>query len=229
MKVKCSYCGSYISDTEEKCPNCKAPNENLKRVGNEVPTTIEELKKWYEDHNLPPEETTRFFIGKDIKEARAFGIYQDEKTKNFVVYKNKDTGARAVRYEGKDEAYAVNELYLKLKEEILHQKTMNDARRTMNTSEAFKKNQKSTLRIVIIFIVFCLCMNLFPVVLFSAYSLSNYKKGYYNSNDTIYYLYDRCSKFNQEKCEWYRYDSKKDDWSLVLNNKTVNPEDVLEL
>ena len=64
-------------------------------------------------------------------------------------------------------------------------------------------------------------MNLFPVVLFSAYSLSNYKKGYYNSNDTIYYLYDRCSKFNQEKCEWYRYDSKKDDWSLVLNNKTV--------
>ena len=129
MKVKCEYCGNYISDTDEKCPNCQAINEHLKRVGNEVPTTIEELQTWYKEHNLPPEETTRFFIGKDIKEARAFGIYKEEKTGNFIVYKNKDNGSRAVRYEGKDETYAINELYMKLKEEILHQKDLNVERR----------------------------------------------------------------------------------------------------
>ncbi len=134
MKIKCSYCDNYISDTDEKCPNCGAPNDGLKRVGNQVPKTIEELKQWYIDHNLPDENVTRFFIGKDIKEARAFGIYKDDNTGNFVVYKNKDTGVRAVRYEGKDESYAVNELYLKLKEEIMNQKSRSSSgRRSTNT------------------------------------------------------------------------------------------------
>ena len=133
MKIKCEYCGNYLSDTDEKCPNCMAPNEHLKRVGNEVPQTIDELKLWYGEHNLPPEETTRFFIGKDIKEPRAFGVYFDNQTGNYIVYKNKSTGERAIRYEGKDEAYAVNELYLKLKEEIQNQKQLNIARQISTT------------------------------------------------------------------------------------------------
>ena len=86
MKVRCEYCGNYLSDTEERCPNCMAPNEHLKRVGNAVPQTIEELKLWYKEHNLPSEETTRFFIGKDIKESRAFGIYYDDKKGNLRFY-----------------------------------------------------------------------------------------------------------------------------------------------
>lgn len=125
MKVRCKYCDSFIDEYEEKCPNCGSTNVELKRVGEGVPKTIEELKQWYVDHNLPDENTTRFFIGKDIKEARAFGIYYDEFTGNYIVYKNKDSGERAVRYEGKDQTYAVNELYLKLKEEIQNQKNRN--------------------------------------------------------------------------------------------------------
>ena len=125
MKVKCRYCDSFISDTCERCPNCGAVNEELKRVGDGVPTTISELKKWYVDHNLPDEVVTRFFIGKDYKEARAFGIYYDESKDLYIVYKNKDNGERKIRYEGKDEKYAVNELYMKLKEEILNQKSLN--------------------------------------------------------------------------------------------------------
>ena len=82
--------------------------------------TIEELKQWYVDHNLPDENITRFFIGKNYTEKRAFGIYKDEQTGNVVVYKNKDDGTRAIRYEGKDEAYGVNELYIRLKEEIIN-------------------------------------------------------------------------------------------------------------
>ena len=53
--------------------------------------------------------TDVFFLGQDIREPRAFGIYQDADGL-FVVYKNKANGERAVRYRGRDEAYAVNEL-----------------------------------------------------------------------------------------------------------------------
>lgn len=66
---------------------------------------------------------TRFFIGEDYKEPKAFGIYQDGN--RFIVYKNKADGSRAIRYDGLDEAYAVNEIYLKLKEEIANQKARN--------------------------------------------------------------------------------------------------------
>ena len=43
--AKCEYCGNYILDTESTCPNCGAVNENMKRVANGVPTTIEQLKE----------------------------------------------------------------------------------------------------------------------------------------------------------------------------------------
>ena len=79
---------------------------------------IEELKQWYEDRKIPPERVTRFFIGSNYKGAKAFGIYKDEVTDKCVVYKNKADGSRSIRYEGMDEAYAVNELYKKLKSEI---------------------------------------------------------------------------------------------------------------
>ena len=134
MKIKCDYCGNFISDTDERCPNCGATNSHLKRVGNEVPQTIQELQNWYVSHNLPPEDVTRFFIGTNVQEARAFGSYFDESTGNYVVYKNKDNGERAIRYEGKDQSYAVNELYIKLKEEIINQKSNNNVNRTVSTS-----------------------------------------------------------------------------------------------
>ena len=122
-KVKCEYCGSFIEDTEETCSVCGAVNDLHHRVARDTPQTIEELQSWYKARKLPPEETTRFFIGRNILEPRAFGIYEDNGT--FIVYKNKADGSRAVRYQGTDEAYAVNEIYLKLKEEILRQKNIN--------------------------------------------------------------------------------------------------------
>lgn len=120
-KVICDYCGSYIDSTNEKCPNCGAVNSGFQRAASDTPQTIEELKSWYASKNLPPEDVTRFFIGKNVSEARAFGIYKNENG-DYVVYKNKADGSRAVRYEGKDEAYAVNEIFLKLQAEILQQK-----------------------------------------------------------------------------------------------------------
>ena len=125
MKIKCEYCGSMFDDTLEKCPSCGATNSNVRRSTSDQPITIEGLKQWYESKGLPPEDVTRFFIGKNYTGARAFGIYKDENTGNFIVYKNKADGSRAVRYEGSDEAFAVNELLTRLKQEILEQKSRN--------------------------------------------------------------------------------------------------------
>ena len=125
MNIKCNYCGSEFDETLEKCPSCGASNINVKRSTIDQPTTIEELIEWYSQRGLPAYETTRFFIGIDYKGPRAFGIYKDERSGKIIVYKNKDTGDRAVRYEGTDEAYAVNELFMRLKQEILEQKARN--------------------------------------------------------------------------------------------------------
>lgn len=121
MEVKCDYCDNYYPDTYSFCPNCGAPNENVRVQMHTTPQTIEEFKAWYKAQNLPPYEVTRFFLGIDYRQPKAFGIYKDEYG-NVVVYKNKADGSRAVRYQGKDEAYGVNELYLRLKAEIANQK-----------------------------------------------------------------------------------------------------------
>lgn len=77
MKIKCEYCGSMIDDNNEKCPNCGATNINIKRTANFTPQTIKQLKEWYNAHNLPSEEITRFFIGKNYTKPCAFGIYKE--------------------------------------------------------------------------------------------------------------------------------------------------------
>ena len=82
------------------------------------PRTIEELKRYCAEKHMPLERM-RFFLDQDYREPRAFGIYRDGD--EFVVYKNKADGSRAVRYRGRDEAYAVRELYDKLLEEC-HQR-----------------------------------------------------------------------------------------------------------
>ena len=125
MKVKCEYCNSDIEATLDKCPNCAAPNVNIVRMTADTPGTIEELKMWYQSKKLPNAEVTRFFIGENINEPRVFGIYKDKNTGDFVFYINNAGGERAVKYCGDDEAYAVNLIFLRLKDAILDQKARN--------------------------------------------------------------------------------------------------------
>ncbi len=99
MKIKCDWCGSWINDFDQVCPNCGGVNNNYNRHANGVPQTIEELKAWAKEMNLPLQDM-RTFIGEDYKGAKAFGIYKDETDGTFVVYKNKEDGTRAVRYKG---------------------------------------------------------------------------------------------------------------------------------
>lgn len=194
MQKKCDYCGNYFDDTLEKCPSCGAPNDHIARSSNEQPETIQQLQQWYQSHNLPPENVTRFFIGKNVKEKRAFGIYKDENTGNFVVYKNKDNGQRAVRYEGKDEKYAVNELYQRLRSEVANQKNLSKNRVTTPT----RNNSRAASIFSIIFILI-----VFLVIFGIVQAFRNDPSGYYNYNGTEYYNYQN---------DWYYYDDTLNDW-----------------
>ena len=167
---------------------------------NQSPKTIEELKQWYIDRNLPSENVTRFFIGKDYKGAKAFGIYKDEITEKYIVYKNKADGTRSIRYEGVNEAYAVNELYKKLKSEIYNQKHNNPKNynryETRNKSNYNKKriNLISPLAFVLIYIVF--------IVIIAIFAVKAPRRGYYNYNNNYYY---------HQNGSWYQY-NKYDSW-----------------
>lgn len=199
MKKVCDYCGGYISETDEVCPNCGAVNEQYKRAGDGVPRTIEELKEWYTAHNLPPEEVTRFFIGKDYKEPKAFGIYQDGE--RFIVYKNKADGSRAVRYEGGDEAYAVNELYLKLKEEIAKQKAQNSNKKKTVSKALKPKKERFIDKLLSGLVTFGIIAIVIVIVGVYVYLTDN--DGYYYYNNNYYYSLDD---------NWYLYDTDTSSW-----------------
>ncbi len=113
MTVNCPYCGGTLRTDESKCPRCGAPNElyTLPRTAPIEPKTIEELREYCGAKDLPLDKL-RFFIGEDCRQPCAYGIFRDGD--QFVVYKNKADGSRAVRYRGRDEAFAVRELYLRL-------------------------------------------------------------------------------------------------------------------
>ena len=205
MKIICDYCGSIIDENNEICPNCGGTLDGVHRFAGEQPKTIAELKEWYIARNLPSEEVTRFFIGKDIREPRAFGIYQDE-FGDFVVYKNKSNGERAVRYQGTDEAYAVNELYQKLKGEIADRKS--ESAKTMyhdgveDIVEQKKANTRGKMAGLYGAIV------LVPAIMILSLVAQNTgpSRGYYQyGGDTYYY----------QNSSWYYYDDENDDWSYV--------------
>lgn len=211
MRIKCDYCDTVYEDTLSRCPSCGAAN-GKRIVSDNKPRTIDELKAWYTAHHLPPEETTRFFIGQDYKNPRAFGIYKDD-SGQFVVYKNKASGERAIRYKGKDEEYAVNELWLKLKDEIVRQKgnqnrkgaeptkythtydthgtTRYPRRKNLNTT-----GKKLLMRFGAVWIA-AIIFILVTTVINGKYN------GYYNYGGNIYF---------RSQSDWYLYDSYYDDW-----------------
>ena len=114
---QCPFCGATVRSDEKVCPGCGAANEGYVEDAPRTiyrPKTIEELKEYCAERGMPRLKM-RFFIGENYQQPKAFGIYQDKD--QFVVYKNKANGQRAIRYQGPDEAHAVNELFTKLLDE----------------------------------------------------------------------------------------------------------------
>ena len=214
MKVKCEYCDNYIDDTEEVCSFCGAPNAHMVRSGIGVPKTIEELRAFAESKNLPLQQM-RFFLGEDIREPRAFGIYKDEGG-NCIVYKNKSDGTRVIRYRGEDEAYAVNELYQKMRTEVTEQKAKRgiypvkrsvsnpfgaSSARTAETPRA-KRKRIFSLLLVLILAAFFVAAIVLP------------DNGYYYYENTYYYVEDVGDS-------WYIYDEVTETWSPCAKVKEI--------
>ncbi|MBP3196948.1 MAG: hypothetical protein J6N21_08070 [Butyrivibrio sp.] len=227
MKIKCDYCGNTYEDTQEKCPSCGAPNPSHQNTGQ--PKTIEELKDWYRKRNLPDSEVTRFFIGEDYKQPKAFGIYKDENGQ-FIVYKNKADGSRAVRYQGKDEEYAVNELYQKLKDEIVHQKYLNDEKRPGNSSSGTErsssnrnKKSKSILDGLLvkggIFLGIMFLISTFVITPFK-----NRHNGYYNYDSNYIYSYQD-DWYYWDDSEWIFIDQDIPDNKAIINDIESNRDE----
>ncbi len=184
--------------------------------------SIEELKQKCAEKNMPLEKM-RFFIGRDMKEPKCFGVYQDEKTGDWIVYKNKANGERAIRYAGPDEARAAQEIWDKIGDEIRLRKDRysnpyeESAYRSLEPEEPklFTGTPVSFLSRIVSFIkghaalsifVFGLAAFLFLQVLFPSHW-----QGYYQVGDTIYYCLSN---------SWYLYD---DGWvSSVIPEESID-------
>ena len=211
MKVKCNYCDQLIDDNLNYCPYCGGSMPTANRTASDQPKTIEELKAWYTAHNLPPENITRFFIGKNIKEPKAFGIYKSE-TGDFVVYKNKANGERAIRYQGSDEGYAVNELYQRLRAEIADQKSHAADRRPSQPVRRKSNSSMSVLGKILGFFFFTkfgiTLLVMLVLFLFAMFDHSP-SRGYYRYNGNEYYY---------QGGSWYSYDPGYDTWDYLYDS-----------
>ena len=132
----------------------------------------------------------RFFIGIDYKEPRAFGIYKEPATGNCVVYKNKADGSRAIRYTGTDEAYAVNEIYQKMRAELLEHKQADlDRGKTTkaNSSPKPAKRKKRSDALIWGVIIAIAAMFVLAYIVLIIDEANTPNKGYYNYQGTPYY------------------------------------------
>ena len=191
----CAYCGTVMGPGDEICPSCGAPNPHHVpggEAGTRKPRTIEELRAFCESKGMPLEKM-RFFIGINELSPRAFGIYREGD--RFIVYKNKSDGSRAVRYDGPDEAYAVNELYLKLLEEHRLRQNGGGSGGTRSSGARRRPSRNSTVIIIAVIVLYFL-------VQLVVGKLSHRKDGYYRTGDDLYYRYGS---------SWYM-DSGYDDW-----------------
>lgn len=207
MKIRCEYCGSYLSDTDEACPSCGAPNEHLVRGAAGQPKTIEELRAFAQKHDLPLEKM-RFFLGEDCREPRAFGIYR-ETNGDFVVYKNKSDGQRAVRYRGKDEAFAVNELWQKMRSEEQQRKQAQQTRYAPSPSSApQRRSRRRLLPVVLVFMVL-------PLIMIAVLTLQVLVRDGTPSWQRGYYAYDGGYYYRGGAESWYYYDDDTEDWTVA--------------
>ena len=209
--VRCTFCDNLMSETDLNCPFCGTPNNSVRGSAPVAPQTVYELRMFAETVGISLERL-HFHLGEDYKGRCAFGIYKDEKTGNYVVYKNKDNGKRAIRYNGPDEAYAVNELYQKLKERIaLYKKDPNH-----DPVDIYRKPRNNPLdritpgMVGIFILVFgTVCMILYLLMGIKAGYPSNsggsgssyrYESDYDNDSDYSYSDYD--SDYGSDSGDW---------------------------
>ena len=185
---QCEYCGSTVLSSDRYCPGCGAPNggyiaDTERQIF--LPKTIDELKEYCAERGMPLLKM-RFFIGEDYRKPKAFGIYRDGS--EFIVYKNKANGQRAIRYQGPDESFAVSELFAKLLEECHNRGIYPDGKPEDSGAGTTRRVRKrSGLLAPLIFIAVCVLLT----GIIGAVSVHQHRNdGYYGTGDgTVYYHY----------------------------------------
>ncbi len=203
----CDVCGKPIPDDANFCTSCGAQQQETIRL-TKIPETIEQLQEFCAAHHMPLEKM-RFFIGKDYRGARAFGIYRDENGE-CVVYKNKSDGSRAVRYRGPDEKHAVRELYEKLKSEI--ELRRGTSSRSASESESPRDGEAEASDGPVkwweallggIFLFWKPIVIVLAAVVLIRVAAHNPSRGYYRYEGNTYYY----------QSGWYLYDALGSDWA----------------
>lgn len=196
MTDRCPHCGAMITASDRFCPQCGKPtsDEQSPWQPGDTPATIEQLSAFCAYHGMPLEKM-RFFVGQDYRQPRAFGIYRDGD--QFIVYKNKGDGSRAVRYHGPDEAYAVNELYAKLLDECHSRNIWPDGK-----PQAQITREKKTRRLLILVIAAMVLISVLVAVFAArASKKAHAHDGYYQFDGSgLYYLYG--STWYYDDCDW---------------------------
>ena len=196
------------------CPHCGASNPNYVADTPRsifLPKTIEELKEYCAERGMPLLRM-RFFVGENFKEPRAFGIYKDGD--RFVVYKNKSDGSRAIRYNGPDEAYAVNELFQKLLSECHNRGIYPDGKPDNVTRSASNGKKKSSAKTIVLTMIVIIAATMFVSIFVNCRAHAN--DGYYRFPDTttLWYLYgDRWYYTDTDSgSSWYSGNPGVDDY-----------------
>ena len=206
--LRCEYCGSSMSADVQTCPQCGAPNPyylpgaSAAPAGTGRPRTIAELQNYCASKGMPLEKM-RFFIGEDYREPRAFGIYREGS--DFVVYKNKADGSRAIRYRGPDEAHAVGELYDKLMAEHELRSNLRQPSASSGTTRSGGRRRGSFLRNIVLPLVILFALS----SIFSAVSnrIHHRNDGYYRVGEDLFYRYGAAWFMDSYGDDWYEVDS----------------------
>ena len=207
--LRCEYCGSSMSADVQTCPQCGAPNPYYLPGASAAPAgtggrprTIAELQNYCASKGMPLEKM-RFFIGEDYREPRAFGIYREGS--DFVVYKNKADGSRAIRYRGPDEAHAVGELYDKLMAEHELRSNLRRPSASSGTTRGGGRRRGSFLRNIVLPLVILFALS----SIFSAVSnrIHHRNDGYYRVGEDLFYRYGAAWFMDSYGDDWYEVDS----------------------
>jgi hypothetical protein len=160
--------------------------------------TIEQIREFAEKHNMDRMrlEHMGFYIGYNSYTPKSYGIYQEEATGEFVVYKNKADGSHVEHYRGYDEAYAVSCIMDKLNDAISYNKRNNNSKGTIK-----KGVRATTINIFITSIIIVVGIALTMMYL----SKDRFTNGYYLDDDgyVYYMLQDTMYEFDEMEDVWY--------------------------
>ncbi len=190
--------------------------ENEKKYLPEEVYSYEQLLQIFRDFHIDSEKT-RFFIGSEYTDPKAFVIFQND-FDDYLVYKVKADGTRALRYKGKDEAYAVNEYYQKFLEEVrkrpeFARKLLKPGNRIVSRSSSYSKSSRPVL-IAVITVALTMILS-FSVILVSSaiHHIRHRHDGYYSTPFGHYYYYGK---------DVYYYDDDLYDWLYYGNYDTFD-------